>query len=108
MLNLDKRSVLDLLRKADGWEVGHEESYRDRLTYDWTFTIRREEEKYAPFKYELKGVCDEVSIVGTHQTWSHRYCTIDDLLLHIKNRLNQNGAISNRYLSIEEYLLGNN
>jgi hypothetical protein len=100
MLEMTKEYVMQTLREEHLWKVGESDTFEVMLSQKWEFTLRKEEEIYAPYKYALNG-----KKLGTHETWSRRYRSMDTAFLHIVNRLNENANIKDRYKSIEEWLL---
>lgn len=62
-------------------------------------TLRKEEREYLPYKYSLTG-----KKVGTNETWSRRYRSMEEAFLHIVNDLNENVVIKNKYNNLEEWL----
>ena len=100
MLEMTKEYVMQTLREEHLWKVGESDTFEVMLSQKWEFTLRKEEEIYAPYKYALNG-----RKLGTHETWSRRYRSMDAAFLHIVNRLNENANIKDRYKSIEEWLL---
>jgi len=62
--------------------------------------LRKEEEIYEPYKYSLRG-----KKIGTNETWSRRYRSVEEAFLHIINHLNENANIKNKYNYIEDWLL---
>lgn len=101
MLEMTKEYVMQTLREEHLWKVGESDTFEVMLSQKWEFTLRKEEENYAPYKYALNG-----KKLGTYETWSRRYRSMDAAFLHIVNCLNENVNIKNRYKSIEEWLLG--
>lgn len=101
MLEMTKEYVLRTLREEPLWKVGDSDTFEVMLSQKWEFTLLREEEKYAPYKYALNG-----KKIGTHETCGRRYISMDAAFLHIVNHLNDNANIKNKYKSIEEWLLG--
>lgn len=97
---MTKEYVLQTLREEHLWKVGESDTFEVELSPKWEFTLRKEEETYAPFKYSLTG-----RKIGTHETWGRRYTSMEEAFLHIDNHLNENANIKNRYNSIEDWLL---
>ena len=97
---LEKEYVMHTLREEHLWKGGESDTFEVMLSQKWEFTLRKEEEAYTPYKYALNG-----RKLGTHETWSRRYVSMDAAFLHIVNRLNENANIKDRYKSIEEWLL---
>ena len=96
---LEKEYVMHTLREEHLWKDGESDTFEVMLSQKWEFTLRKEEE-YAPYKYALNG-----RKLGTNETWSRQYISMDAAFLHIVNRLNENANIKDRYKSIEEWLL---
>ena len=55
---------------------------------------------YSPYKYILTG-----NKIGSHETWTRRYVSISAAFLHIVNDLNENADTSDKYKSIDTWLL---
>ena len=100
MLEMTKEYVMQTLKEEHLWKVGKSDTFEVMLSQKWEFTLRKEEEIYAPYTYALNG-----RKLGTRETWSRRYRSMDAAFLHIVNRLNENANIKDRYKSIEEWLL---
>lgn len=79
-------------------EVCDEIRFQYYLHSIWMFTLKREDEKYAPARYVLEGDGDK------YGTWVRRYSTIEQALLHVVNNLNENKNIQNRYATLGEWL----
>lgn len=100
MLEMTKGYVLQTLKEEHLWKVGESNTFEAMLSQKWEFTLRKEEEIYAPYKYSLNG-----RKIGTHETWSRRYRSMEEAFLHIVNRLNENTNVKDKYNYIEEWLL---
>lgn len=97
---MTREFVINTLKKEHLWEVGKTDTFEVELSQKWQFTLRREEDIYAPYKYALNGMK-----IGTHETWSRRYRSMEEAFLHIVNHLNENANLKNKYNYIEEWLL---
>lgn len=97
---MTREFVLKTLREEHLWKVGQAVSFEVMLSQKWEFTLRKEEEIYAPYKYSLRG-----KKIGTSETWSRRYRSMEEAFLHIVNHLNENANVKNRYNYIEDWLL---
>lgn len=100
-LQLNKELITRLINTENVFNIGDQESFLYKNSYGniWDITIRKEEEKYEPFKFALEG-----RKIGTNATWSRRYIGIKEALLHIINNFNENASIKNKYSNIEDYL----
>ena len=87
-----------LLRVEPDMSTGDSVELEYTLTGPWKFTLTREEDKYLPSKYILMGDG------GKYGTWVRRYKTMEQALLHIVNRLNENRDIPNRYATLAEWI----
>ncbi len=101
MITMTRDYVLQTLIEEHLWKVGESETFMFRLSQEWEFTSRGEEELYEPYKFSLYGVK-----IGTNETWSKRYKNMGNAFLHIVNHLNENENIQNKYKDINEWLLG--
>lgn len=97
---MTREYVIKILEEEHLWNVGKTDTFEVMLSQKWEFTLRREEETYAPYKYALNG-----KKVGTHETWSRRYRSMKEAFLHIVNHLNENANVKDKYNYIEEWLL---
>lgn len=97
---MTKEYVIQTLKEEHLWKVGESDTFEVMLSQKWEFTLRREEEIYAPYKYSLNG-----NAIGTDERWSRRYRSMEEAFLHIANHLNENANIKNRYNYIEDWLL---
>lgn len=94
---MTREYVLQTLKKEHLWKPGKEETF---LSQQWGgVTLRKEEREYLPYKYSLTG-----KKVGTNETWSRRYRSMEEAFLHIVNDLNENVVIKNKYNNLEEWL----
>ena len=102
MQEMTRRYVLHTLRKEHIWKTGEEDTFEVTLSQKWEFTLKREEEQYLPYKYSLTG-----RKIGTCETLSRRYRSMEAAFLHIVNDLNENVMVKDKYDSIEDWLLEN-
>lgn len=102
MQEMTRRYVLHTLREEHIWKTGEEDTFEVTLSQKWEFTLKREEEQYLPYKYSLTG-----RKIGTCETWSRRYRSMEAAFLHIVNDLNENVMVKDKYDSIEDWLLEN-
>ncbi len=99
---IDTTLVRRLLDEERQMKVGESDGFRLRLHFDWFVILKRENERtYAPFKYTVNAYC-----LDNIRTFSRRYVTLEDALLHCLNGFNENVNIPDRYKSIRHYLLG--
>lgn len=90
--------VRRLLDEEHLMKAGESDSFMIQLSFLWHMRIRKEPENFAPFKYALEAYCLEH--IGT---FSRRYITLEETLLHCLNGFNENAAIPNRYQSLQDY-----
>lgn len=102
MQEMTRRYVFRTLREEHLWKTGEEDTFDVMLSQKWEFTLKREEEQYLPYKYSLTG-----RKIGTCETWSRRYISMEAAFLHIVNDLNENVMVKDKYDYIEDWLLGN-
>lgn len=102
MQEMTKKYVLQTLKEEHLWKVGESDTFEVILSQRWEFTLRKEEKEYLPNKYCLTG-----KKIGTYETWSRRYISMEKAFLHIVNDLNENPMIKNKYNYIEDWLLEN-
>lgn len=102
MQEMTRRYVFRTLREEHLWKTGEEDTFDVMLSQKWEFTLKREEEQYLPYKYSLTG-----RKIGTCETWSRRYISMEAAFLHIVNDLNENIMVKDKYDYIEDWLLGN-
>ena len=87
MKKLSKDYILTTLAEEHLWKVGEKDTFKFR---NWSLTLRKEEEKYAPYKYALNGKKN-----NSLETWSRRYYSMEDTFKHILNNFNENANIRN-------------
>ncbi len=102
MKKMTKEYVLRTLIEEHLWKLGEADTFEATLHQKWEFTLKREEKHCLPYKYSLTG-----KKIGTNETWSRRYISMEEAFLHIVNGLNENVAIKNKYNYIEDWLLEN-
>lgn len=100
MQEMTREYVIKTLIEEHLWEEGRIDTFSFKLSQEWEFTLRKEENEYEPFKYSLTG-----RKIGTCETWGRRYKSMEDAFLHIVNNLNENPNIKDKYKSINEWLL---
>ena len=97
---LNAALVRRLLDEERLMKPGESDSFKLHLHFQWFVCIRKEpEEQYAPFRYIVEAFC-----LDNIQTFTRRYITLAEALLHCLNGLNENANRPNRYKSIEQYL----
>lgn len=99
---LTVKLIKELIERKNDFEIGEkvEFSYKYDNKNVWNLTLKREEKQYYPFIFALEG-----NRVGTNATWSRRYTSMEQALLHIVNDFNENGNIKDKYNNLEEYIL---
>lgn len=93
-MELNLQFILKSLAYEPSWKAG------DRVSFsfdNWNLTLKRVEEKYSPFTFSLFG-----EKVNSQETWSRRYVSMEQAYLHILNRFNENGAMENKYKSLDD------
>lgn len=96
---LNKSLVERLIDEERLMKKGESDGFKLQLTFDWYVVVKKEGDEYLPFKYSLEAWC-----LDNAQTFSCRYVTLSDAVLHCLNGFNENVAIKNRYDSIALYL----
>lgn len=81
------------MESGDMLKFGYEYDSNSR----WRFALTKVD--CEPYTVSLTG-----RKMGTHETWSRRYLTVEAALLHVANRLNENSAIKNPYSSMDEWM----
>lgn len=98
---LDAALVRQLLNEERLMKPGESDSFKVHLRFQWFVRIRKEpEEQYAPFRYTVEAFC-----LDNIQTFTRRYITLAEALLHCLNGFNENANRPNRYKSIKQYLM---
>lgn len=90
--------VRRLLDEEHLMKAGESDSFTIQLYFLWHVRIRKEPETLAPFKYALTACC-----LDNIQTFSRRYTTLENTLLHCLNGFNENAAVRDRYQSLQDY-----
>ena len=87
---LNTKLIKSLMERKNDFEVGEKEKFAYKNEYGnvWSLVLRREEEQYSPFIFAIEG-----NKVGTNETWSRRYTSMEQALLHIVNDFNENANI---------------
>ena len=93
---MTKELVLQWINEAGGWETGHNELFEYK---DWSLDIRKADDSYQPFVFELTG-----HRKGTAETIGRRYQSIEEAMLHTLNGFNEDANIRNPYASLDEAL----
>lgn len=93
---MDKGYVKDILGRSEKWRAGETEDFTIGA---WNLTLRKEESQYSPFAFAIKGRKE-----NSMQSWSRRYKSSEEAILHALNGFNENASIPNRYNGIEEGL----
>lgn len=98
---LNVELINKLLERKDSFEIGEkvEFTYKNDNGNVWSLSLRREEEQYSPFIFSLEG-----KKVGTNETWSKRYISLEQAVLHIANCFNENANVQNSYSNLDEYI----
>lgn len=92
--------VKKLLDKENKMKKGETENFKLQLTFLWHVTIRKEDGSICkPFKYMMNARC-----LDNIQSFSYRYTTLEEALLHCLNGFNENANIPDRYHSATEYI----
>ena len=98
---LNVNFINGLMAKKENFEIGEKVNftYKNGNANVWNLTLKREEEKYYPYIFSLEG-----NKVGTNETWSRRYSSLEDAILHIVNCFNENANVKDEYSNIEDYI----
>ena len=97
---LDAALVRRLLDEERLMKPGESDSFKMQLHFEWFVRIRKEKTmQSAPFRYIVEAFC-----LDNIQTFTRRYITLAEALLHCLNGFNENVNRPNRYKSIEQYL----
>lgn len=98
---LNTKLIKSLMERKNDFEVGEKEKFAYKNEYGnvWSLVLRREEEQYSPFIFAIEG-----NKVGTNETWSRRYTSMEQALLHIVNDFNENANIENKYNDLQDYI----
>lgn len=93
--------INELMAKKESFKIGEKVNftYKNGNANVWNLTLKREEEKYYPYIFSLEG-----SKVGTNETWSRRYSSLEDAILHIVNCFNENANVKDEYSNMEDYI----
>ena len=77
---LNTKLIKSLMERKNDFEVGEKEKFAYKNEYGnvWSLVLRREEEQDSPFIFAIEG-----NKVGTNETWSRRYTSMEQALLHI-------------------------
>lgn len=99
--SLNTKLIKSLVERKNDFEIGEKEEfiYKNDNENVWNLTLKREEEKYYPYIFSLEG-----SKVGTNETWSRRYSSLEDAILHIVNCFNENANVKDEYSNMEDYI----
>lgn len=98
---LNTKLIKSLMERKNDFKVGEKEEFTYKNDYGnvWSLVLRREEEQYSPFMFAIEG-----NKVGTNETWSRRYTSMEQALLHIVNDFNENVNIENKYSDLQDYI----
>lgn len=98
---LNTKLIKSLMERKNDFEVGEKEEFTYKNEYGnvWSLVLRREEEQDSPFIFAIEG-----NKVGTNETWSRRYTSMEKALLHIVNDFNENANIENKYSDLQDYI----
>ena len=96
---LDKTLVRRLLDEEHLMKLRETDGFKLDLAFTWYAELKREGLEHLPFQYAVDADC-----LDNRQSFSHRYVSMQDALLHCLNGFNENVNVPDRYRSIEEYL----
>lgn len=95
MKEMTKEYILRTLKEEKLWK----EKESDTFTFGkWTLTLAKEEMKYHPFTFSVRGKHENGS------RWSRRYTSMEKAFLHIVNRFNENVAIQDCYENLDAFI----
>lgn len=99
--SLNTKLIKSLVERKNDFEIGEKEEfiYKNDNGNVWNLVLRREKEQYSPFIFVIEG-----NKVGTNETWSRRYTSMEQALLHIVNDFNENANIENKYSDLQDYI----
>lgn len=100
MRRLDAKLIFRLLREERLMKIGESDSFA--IGGGWELTLRKEESRYYPYAYVITG-----HKVGTDETISRRFTSMESALLHCINHFNENANVQNRYKTLEDAILKN-
>ncbi|MBF0648711.1 hypothetical protein IR083_07750 [Dysgonomonas sp. GY75] len=95
---LGKELIQRLLAEERLMKNGEADSFKLKLHFDWYVTIKKEITGYT--NYSVNAYC-----LDNAQSFNRRYDTLSKALLHCLNAFNENVVTTNKYKSIEDYLL---
>ena len=100
--SLNTKLIESLVERKNDFEIGEKEEfiYKNDNGNVWNLVLRREKEQYSPFIFAIEG-----NKVGTNESWSRRYTSLEQALLHIVNDFNENANIGNKYSDLQDYIL---
>lgn len=98
---LNAELINKLLERKDNFEIDEKVqfTYKNDNGNVWNLSLKREDEQYSPFIFSIEG-----KKVGTNETWSRRYTSMEQALLHIVNDFNENANIENKYSDLQDYI----
>lgn len=101
---LDRFLLTRLLDEEKQMKKGETVYFKLQLTFLWHVTIEKEDDPLiSPSGYMLNACC-----LDNIQTFTRRYISLGDALLHCLNSFNENARIPDRYKSLDVYLVVNN
>lgn len=97
-MKLSKEYILNNLAREDLWTPGSKGTF----TYGhWLITLKREDDRYGPYKFAIEAQKEIPSRALTYETKSRRYVSMEKAFLHILNHFNENANIKDKYDHID-------
>ena len=101
--------VARMLGSEPTWKAGDKVTFEFTYRYirnKWQMTLRREEDKYEPYKYALEGkkLLHDGKPTMYNEIHCRRYPTMEQAFLHIVNHMNDNADIHDRYKTLDQWL----
>ena len=93
---MNKAFVIETIKNSKTWNEGNRIAFRHN---NWHLILRKEESIYSPFTFSISGNKE-----GTHETIGRRYVSVEDAFLHVLNGFNENAAIKDKYVSLNDAL----
>ena len=96
---INREYIETVIKEEKLWKAGE----CDYFTFNnWDITLKKESKEYAPFLFTINGINNK-----TGSSWNRRYTSIEEALLHLFNGFNENANISDRYKSVEHFIVKN-
>ena len=93
---MNKAFIIETINSSKTWNGTERIVFRHN---NWNLILRKEESIYSPFIFSVSGNKE-----GTHETIGRRYVSVEDAFLHVLNGFNENAAIKDKYVSLNDAL----